>query len=128
VEQKLEEAVSCSPWEEENRVLSQRLEELKDELESLRAELEEKQREIEELKEERKEEVETKEKGSFTPDFVNLVWLCQQCNIPFDKISTVISSCLGFVGKTASHLPSRKTVNNMNLSRLAVAQKQTAVI
>ena len=64
------------------------------------------------------------EKKCFTSDLQVCVYSLLTCNVSCSQISSVIEHVLKLANRTASKLPSRSTVNNMNVQRLILSQKQ----
>ena len=112
--------------EAENEVLRDHVKTLADELKDAKAEIMENEVEMENLRE-KDDEIETMKNGKYTPETITLVWSLLNANVAHEKIPGVIKSCLEFCGKTATNIPTAKTIGSMNLSRLAVSQKQLEV-
>ena len=64
--------------------------------------------------------------GVYTPSFQKCVYNLLECNVSSTQVSRVLETVLNLVGKRANKLPSRSTINNMNIQRLALSQTQIA--
>ena len=82
----------------------------------------------EDLAFERREVVEIydDEKKSYKPELQMCVHSLLENHVSTARVAPVIEACLKLGGKTANKLPSATTVNNMNVQRLVLAQKQLA--
>jgi len=69
-----------------------------------------------------------KDKGTYTPRLQKCVYQLLEHHVSATQMSDVIQSVLSLAGKQADRLPSASTVLNMNIQRLAIAQKQLAEI
>ena len=98
---------------------------LLDENENLKQEIRILQNEINELQADLSDKIITcDENGKFSSDMQQCVYSFLQHHVSSTHVSSVISAVLKLAGKTASRLPSVSTVNNMNVQRLVLAQKQ----
>ena len=98
---------------------------LLDENENLKQEIRILQNEINELQADLSDKIITcDENGKFSSDMQQCVYSLLQHHVSSTHVSSVISAVLKLAGKTASRLPSVSTVNNMNVQRLVLAQKQ----
>ena len=64
--------------------------------------------------------------GKYTPEMQTCVYSLLQAHVSFANIPHVIEAVLKLCGKTASNLPSKATIHNMNVQRLVLSQKQLA--
>ncbi|XP_033731138.1 uncharacterized protein LOC117320739 [Pecten maximus] len=60
----------------------------------------------------------------YTPELQTCVHTLLCNHVSTTRISPVIEACLKLVGKTPNRLPSATTINNMNVQRLVLSQKQ----
>lgn len=93
----------------------------------LRELVEEKEREIEELDEEREPEVDLMEGRRYKPELIALVWELLDENVAQGRVSSIITKCGKLFKKIPKQLPTRKTIADMDLSRLAASQKHLEV-
>jgi hypothetical protein len=63
-------------------------------------------------------------KKCFTSDLQECVYALLTCNVSSSQVSPIIAHVLKLANKEATKLPSRSTVNNMNVQRLILSQKQ----
>ena len=62
----------------------------------------------------------------YTPELQQCVYKLLNYNVSFSNVSPVISSVLELIHCKANTLPSKSTINNMNVQKLALAQSQIA--
>lgn len=60
----------------------------------------------------------------FTPDLQQCVYGLLNCNVSCSQITPVIQHALQLANRQATKLPSRSTVNNMNVQRLVLSHRQ----
>jgi hypothetical protein len=60
----------------------------------------------------------------FKGDFQECVYDLLTCNVSSSQVSPIIGHVLKLANKEATKLPPRSTVNNMNVQRLILSQKQ----
>ncbi|XP_071149165.1 uncharacterized protein [Mytilus edulis] len=60
----------------------------------------------------------------FTPDLQQCVYGLLNCNVSCSQITPVIQHALQLSNRQANKLPSRSTVNNMNVQRLVLSHRQ----
>ena len=114
VQCQLEEAIrKCTNLESENAVL--------------REVLEDKEKEIEEFEEERETEFDLMEGRRYKPEVVELIWELLEDNVAHGRVPTVIEKCLKVVKKIPKRLPTRQTIDDMNISRQVASQKHMEV-
>lgn len=65
------------------------------------------------------------DKNSFTTGLQLLVYKLLECHIAPKNVVPVIEACFIYLGKSANRLPSRTTINTMNMQRLQVCQVRT---
>ena len=97
---------------DENRNLKQQIRMLQSEVKDLKYELS------------KTEIVTCDENGRYTTDMQQCVFSLLKHHVSTIHVSSVISIVLKLAGKTAAKLPSVSTINNMNVQRLIIAQKQ----
>ena len=103
--------------------VNQKCTELEEENEMLRGLMEEKQNEIEKLEEESEPEVDFKEGRHYKPELVEIVWELLDENVAQGRVSNIITKCGRLFRRRIKQLPTRKTIDDMNVSRLAAGQK-----
>ena len=120
--------------ERQLREVQQQLEEvirkctgLESEIAVLREVLEDKEKEIEELEEERESEMDLMEGRQYKPELVELVWELLAENVAQGRVPNIITKCGKLFKKGLKRLPTRKTIADMNFSRLAAGQKHMKV-
>ena len=114
VQCQLEEAIrKCTNLESENAVL--------------REVLEDKEKEIEEFEEERETEFDLMEGRRYKPEVVELIWELLEVNFAHGRVPTVIEKCFMVVKKIPKWLPTRQTIDDMNISRQVASQKHMEV-
>jgi hypothetical protein len=64
------------------------------------------------------------EKRCYTPQLQQCVHTLLENHISTTRVGKVIEACLGMVGKKSNKLPSASTINNINIQRLVLSQKQ----
>ncbi|WAQ97233.1 hypothetical protein MAR_029923 [Mya arenaria] len=62
----------------------------------------------------------------FTPELQQCVYELLNFNVSFSNVSPVIQSVLAFVKIKPNRLPSKATINNMSIQRLALSQRHIA--
>lgn len=70
--------------------------------------------------------LETMNKGAYNPCVQRCVFGLLENHVGSEKVPAVMSNVLQLAGVTPTKLPSKSTVSNMNIQRLAVAQQQLA--
>ena len=115
VQQQLEEAVrKCTGLESE--------------IAMLREVLEDKEKEIEELEEEREPEFDLMEGRRYKPEVVELIWELLEDNVAHGRVPLVIEKCFKVVKKIPKRVPTRKTIDDMNISRQVASLKHMEVL
>ena len=100
---------------------------LESEMVMLREVLDEKEKEIEQLEEEREPIVDMMEGRQYKPELVELVWELLDENVAQGRIPSLITKCGKLFKKGVKRLPTRKTIADMNFSRLTAGQKHMKV-
>ena len=118
--------VSVPPTSHEADQLEEELIDALDENRNLKHQIRMLQSEVKDLKYElsKTEIVTCDENGRYTTDMQQCVFSLLKHHVSTIHVSSVISIVLKLAGKTAAKLPSVSTINNMNVQRLIIAQKQ----
>ena len=119
--------IDCSAREFE---LLQNLKEAKQEIADLQCKNDQLSEKLVEIEASNSPEVKTFDTNTktFTPELQKCIFELLQHHVSSSHVSPVIQSCLNLVGKKANKLPSVSTVNNINIQRAWLSQKQMSEV
>ena len=125
--EKVKETEELKELEEELEEERRKNRDLTTENEMLRGALREAEEELEKLEEEKEETITMMDGRQYKPEVIEWIWQLLQFNVAHHQVPKVMEASLKFLGKKADHLPTVKTINNINVSSLGASQRHLQV-